>query len=143
MNNLDLVILAGGKGSRINKFLKNIPKPMAKFNNKYFIEYIIQNFSKYSFKRIFILTGYKSKIIINKFHKKLFNFIKITCLKEKKPLGTGGALNILKKNKINDFVLINGDTIFDINLNLLINKIKKKQIGSIALVKNLSKKKIN
>ena len=56
-------------------------------------------------------------------------------------MGTGGALNILKKNKINDFVLINGDTIFDINLNLLINKIKKKQIGSIALVKNLSKKK--
>ena len=141
MNNLDLVILAGGKGSRIKKFLKNNPKPMAKFNNKYFIEYIIQNFSKYSFKRIFILTGYKSKIIINKFHKKLFNFVEITCFKEKTPMGTGGALNILKKNKINDFVLINGDTIFDINLNLLINTIKKKQIGSIALVKNLSKKK--
>ena len=141
MNNLDLVILAGGKGSRIKKFLKNNPKPMAKFNNKYFIEYIIQNFSKYSFKRIFILTGYKSKIIINKFHKKLFNFVEVTCLKEKTPMGTGGALNILKKNKINDFVLINGDTIFDINLNLLINTIKKKQIGSIALIKNLSKKK--
>ena len=102
MNNLDLVILAGGKGSRIKKFLKNIPKPMAKFNNKYFIEYIIQNFSKYSFKRIFILTGYKSKIIINKFHKKLFNFVEIICLKEKTPMGTGGALNILKKNKINE-----------------------------------------
>ena len=141
MNNLDLVILAGGKGSRVKKFLKNNPKPMAKFNNKYFIEYIIQNFSKYNFKRIFILTGYKSKIIINKFHKKLFNFVEITCLKEKTPMGTGGALSILKKNKINDFVLINGDTIFDINLNLLINTIKKKQIGSIALIKNLSKKK--
>ena len=141
MNNLDFVILAGGKGSRIKKFLKNNPKPMAKFNNKYFIEYIIQNFSKYNFKRIFILTGYKSKIIIDKFHKKLFNFVEITCLKEKTPMGTGGALNILKKNKINYFVLINGDTIFDINLNLLINKIKKKQIGSIALIKNLSKKK--
>ena len=140
MNNLDLVILAGGKGSRIKKFLKNKPKPMAKFNNKYFIEYIIQNFSKYNFKRIFILTGYKSKIIINKFHKKIFNFVPVICLKEKNPMGTGGALNILKKKNINNFVLINGDTIFDINLNLLINKIKKNMIGSIALIKNLSKK---
>jgi len=140
MNNLDLVILAGGKGSRIKKFLKNKPKPMAKFNNRYFIEYIIQNFSKYNFRRIIILTGYKSKIIINKFHKKIFNFVQITCLKEKTPMGTGGALNILKKKNINDFVLINGDTIFDINLNFLINNIKKNKIGSIALIKNLSKK---
>ena len=107
MNNLDLVILAGGKGSRIKKFLKNNPKPMAKFNNKYFIEYIIQNFSKYNFKRIFILTGYKSKIIINKFHKKLFNFVEINCFKEKTPMGTGGALNILKKIKLMKKNLLN------------------------------------
>jgi D-glycero-D-manno-heptose 1,7-bisphosphate phosphatase len=140
MNNLDLVILAGGKGSRIKKFLKNKPKPMAKFNNKYFIEYIIQNFSKYDFRKIYILAGYKSKIIINKFHKKIFNFVEVICLKEKNLMGTGGALNVLKKEKINDFILVNGDTIFDINLNLLLNTIKNNQVGSIALIKNSSKK---
>jgi len=36
MKNIDLVILAGGKGSRIKKFLKNKPKPMMKFNNIFF-----------------------------------------------------------------------------------------------------------
>ena len=37
----DVVILAGGKGTRIKKFLKNYPKPMLKFNNKNFLVYLI------------------------------------------------------------------------------------------------------
>ena len=74
---LDLVILAGGKGSRIKKYLKGLPKPMSRFNDKYFIEYIIQNFSKYDFNRIYILAGYRSKNIFKKFDKKIYNFIKI------------------------------------------------------------------
>ena len=70
MNKVDLVILAGGKGTRIKRLLANKPKPMAKFNNKFFIEYILQNFSKYNFENIYILAGYKSKIIFKKFHNK-------------------------------------------------------------------------
>ena len=62
---------------------------MAKFNNKNFIEYIIQNFSKYNFENIFILTGYKGNNIIKKFDKK-YNFVEIKCLNEKL-LGTGGV----------------------------------------------------
>ena len=140
-NKLDLVILVGGKGTRIKQYLKGLPKPMAKFNNKYFIEYLIQNFSKYNFNKIYILTGYRSQSIIKKFDKKSYNFIKIECLKEKKLLGTGGALYNLKKKKINDFVLLNGDTIFDINLKHLIKSIKKNALASIALIKNTSNKK--
>ena len=137
---LDLVILAGGKGSRIKKYLKGSSKPMMRFNNKYFIEYIIQNFSKYNFNKIYILTGYRSKNIFKKFNKKIYNFVEIKCLKEKKLLGTGGALHILKKNKVNDFILLNGDTIFDIDLNKLIKSKNKNSLGSIALVKNNSNK---
>ena len=37
-NKLDLVILAGGKGTRIKQYLKGLPKPMAKFNNKHFLQ---------------------------------------------------------------------------------------------------------
>jgi len=140
-NKLDLVILAGGKGSRIKKYLKRLSKPMSRFNNKYFIEYIIQNYSKYDFNKIYILTGYRSSAIFKKFHKKIYNFIKIECLNEKKLLGTGGALHILKEKKVKDFILVNGDTLFDINLNDLIKSKKKNALGSIALIKNNSNKK--
>ena len=136
MKNIDLVILAGGKGSRIKRFLHNKPKPMLIFNNIYFLQYLINNFSKYPFDNIYILTGYKSDIIFKNFHNKTFNFTKIICLKEKKLMGTGGALLNLKKTKINDFVLINGDTIFDIDLKDFITSYKKNKIGCMAVASN-------
>jgi len=141
MKNIDLVILAGGKGTRIKEFLDNKPKPMAKFNNIYFLQYLLNSYGKYSFNKIFILTGYKHKIIYRNFHNKIFNLTKIKCLKEKKLMGTGGALLNLKKEKINNFVLINGDTIFDIDVNNLVKICGNKNLGSIALAEN--RKNIN
>jgi D,D-heptose 1,7-bisphosphate phosphatase len=136
---IDLVILAGGIGSRIKKHLDGKPKPMLKFNNKYFLSYIINNLSKYNFNKIIILTRYKSNIIHKKFHKKNFNFINVECINEKKKMGTGGALHLIKK-KVNDFVLVNGDSIFDINIVNFTKKIKKNCLGVLALKKNLDQK---
>ena len=136
MKNIDLVILAGGRGSRIKRFLQNKPKPMLIFNDIYFLQYLINNFSKYPFGRIYILTGYKSDVIFRNFHNKTYNFTKIICLKEKKAMGTGGALLSLKKIKINDFILINGDTIFDIDLKSFIKSYRKNKIGCVAMASN-------
>jgi len=136
MKNIDLVILAGGKGTRIKEFLGNKPKPMVKFNNIHFLQYLVNSLGKFSFNKIYILTGYKHGVIFKNFHNKIFNLTKIKCLKEKKLMGTGGALLNLKKEKINDFILVNGDTIFDININDLIKLCGKKKLGSIALVAN-------
>ncbi len=136
MKNLDLVILAGGKGSRIKNFLKNNPKPMIKFNNINFLQYLINVYSKYPINNIYILTGYRSNKIFKHFHNKVCNFAKIICIKEKKPLGTGGSLNGLKKKKISDFLLINGDTVFDINIKHFVKSIPKTKLGSLALCPN-------
>ena len=138
--NTDLVILAGGEGTRIKKLLGKYPKPMIKFNSKHLIQYILNNASRYNFKRIVILCGYRHKIIFKKYHNKIINFTKIICLREKKLLGTSGALINLKKLKVNDFVLMNGDTIFDVDLNSLTFNLNKKKIGVAALTKNLNQK---
>ena len=140
MHSLDLVILAGGKGSRIKSLLKKKPKPMAIFNKKPFLEYIIQSYSKYHFKNIFVLAGYKSGEIFSKFENKHYNCTSITCLKERKPMGTAGALNILKKKRINDFILINGDTFLEVNLNKLVKSCSENSYGSLTLIKNKSYK---
>ena len=146
MKSIDLVILAGGKGTRRKQYLNNKPKPMLKFNNIYFLRYLINNYAKYPFKKIYILTGFKSDIVFKNYHNKIFNFIKVKCIKEKKLLGTGGALYNLKKEKINDFILTNGDTIFDIDIINFIKSYKKGTIGSIALTyrkKNVNSFKLN
>jgi NDP-sugar pyrophosphorylase family protein len=124
--NIDLVILAGGKGTRIKDLLGVYPKPMLKFNGKHFIQYIINNVSKYDFKRIIILCGFRHKILFKKYHKKIINLTEVVCVREKKLLGTAGALSNLKKLKVKDFVLVNGDTMFDINIDTLISNLKKK-----------------
>ena len=62
MKNIDLVILAGGRGNRIKEFTGNKPKPMVKFNNIYFLQYLINSLSKFSFNKIYILSGYKQKL---------------------------------------------------------------------------------
>ena len=145
MKNLSLAILAGGKGSRIKKFTNYYPKPMVKINNIHFLQYLINIYTKYPIDKIYILTGYKSDIIFKKFHNKTFNFTKIICLKEKKFMGTGGALFKLK-SKVKDFILVNGDTIFDIDLINFFKSISKQKIGSLALTsmdKNTNNYKLN
>ena len=146
MKNIDLVILAGGKGTRIKEYLGNKPKPMVKFNNIFFLQYLINSLSRFSFNKIYILTGFKHKVIFKNFHNKIFNLTKTKCLREKKLMGTGGALLNLKKEKINDFILVNGDTIFDVDINDLVKLCGKKKLGSIALAvnkKNTNNLKLN
>ena len=77
MSKLDLVILCGGKGSRLKSLTKNIPKPLLKLDRIEFLNYIINFYQKYNFRKIYLLAGYKGNIIKKKFNKKLFNLIEV------------------------------------------------------------------
>ena len=100
MKKIDLVILCGGYGTRLKDITKKIPKPLIKIDNIPFIQYLINFYSTSSYiENIFLLTSYKSEKFFKIYHNKLANLKKITCLKEKKPLGTQGALFNLKKSK--------------------------------------------
>ena len=136
MNKTDIVILAGGKGSRIKKYLKRKPKPLIKINNFIFLDLLIKKICKYNFNKLYILAGYRGAQIKKKYHKKSFNFIKTEVIIEKKALGTAGSLSQLKNKVNNDFIVINGDTFFDIDLSKVINfKLNKNEIF-LSLVKN-------
>ena len=133
MANIDLVILAGGRGTRIRE-LSNYPKPIIKFNNLYFLDYLIQTFSIYNFKNIFILAGYKGSQIRKIYSRRIFNLKKIKVIIEKKPMDTGGALFNLKNIIKNDFILVNGDSVLDININNFVKKKLNKNLIKIALI---------
>jgi D-glycero-D-manno-heptose 1,7-bisphosphate phosphatase len=104
------------------------------------MQYLLNTYSKFNFKRIIILCGYRSRFFFKKYNNKLINLINIKCIKEKKLLGTGGALHKLKKLNIKDFVLTNGDTIFDINLSSLVSNLDSNKLGIVALTKNNKQK---
>jgi NDP-sugar pyrophosphorylase family protein len=138
---IDLVILAGGRGARIKKFTKKIPKPLIKIKNLSFIKHLLNYFSKYDFSSIYILAGYKGKKIKKEYNKKIINLIPIKCLVEKKKLGTAGALSQLKTK--NNLMVINGDSFSNLNINSFINKDEKNYYAKMLLLKNTNYKSNN
>ena len=134
----DLVILAGGKGTRLKNYLKGNPKPLAKIQGKPFLDYLLFNISKYSFSKIIILAGYKGSLIKKIYNKRKINFSEIEVVVEKKLKGTCGSLFDIKNKIKNNFFVINGDTLFDIDLTVLPKILNQKSFCSLALTKNLN-----
>lgn len=125
MKKLDLIILCGGKGTRLGKISYKTPKPLIKFGNKEFLEYLINFYQKYNFKNIFLLCCYKNQIFKKKFHNKFYNYSKVKVIIEKKPKDTAGALFDVKQKVKNNFLLINGDSYLNYDLNEFLNFKKK------------------
>ncbi len=137
----DLIILAGGKGTRIKNITKKIPKPLIEISKKPFLEIVIRNFAKYDFENIYILAGYKGSKIFNIYHNKIINFIKIKCFIEKKKLDTWGAVENISKKIKNNFLLVNGDSFLLENFDNFLNfKSNRNYSIKLLLVKNLNYK---
>jgi NDP-sugar pyrophosphorylase family protein len=133
---IDLVILAGGKGTRISNFTKKTPKPLIKFDGKPILQYIFNYFSKFNFDKIFILAGYKGNQIYKKYNNKIINLAKVKVVIEKEPLDTIGAVLNIKKFIQNDFVLVNGDTIIDFNFRELIKIKSRSLLNGVTMIFN-------
>ena len=112
----DLVILVGGRGSRIGKITINTPKPLIKINKKPFLDQLIANKLKYEFKRIFLLCSFKKDLFFKKYHNKKIHKSKIVCIDEGSRKDTGGALYEVKNKIKNDFIAANGDSFINVNL---------------------------
>ena len=112
----EAIILAGGQGTRLRSVLPDLPKCMANIGTKPFLYYIIHYLLKNNIQHIVFSLGYKSEIITEYLSVHFPNLHYTICI-ETEPLGTGGAI-ILATNSCqeNDFLIINGDTFFNINI---------------------------
>ena len=120
-----VVIMSGGVGSRLRPITYKTPKALVKINNKPLLHYIINNIKSSGFKNFVISTGYKSKKIINYFKNGKKLGVKIQYVKEKKPLGTAGALSLIKNKLKEDFIVTNCDVISHVDYYNLLDFHKK------------------
>lgn len=112
----EAIILAGGFGTRLQKVVQDTPKPMALINDRPFLEYQINYLKNYGIEHIILSVGYLSEQIIEHF-KNSFNGIAIEYAIEKTPLGTGGGIKLaFDKLKTQEAIVVNGDTLFDIDI---------------------------
>ena len=114
---MEVIILAGGFGTRLGHIIQGIPKPMALINGKPFLEYIFEYLLQNSINKVVLAVGYKSNVIRDYFGNK-YSDIQITYSVEETPLGTGGAIKKgLEFCKEEQVIIINGDTFFNVDLN--------------------------
>ncbi len=117
---MKVVILAGGKGSRLAEYTSVIPKPMVKISGVPIIVRIINYYKNFGFKEFLIASGYKSEILKKYFQKNLKS-LNIKVIFTGKNSMTGGRIKRLEKYLKNErFLLTYGDGLCDVNLNNLI-----------------------
>lgn len=131
LKNIPLVILAGGRGTRISEYTLNIPKPMIKIGRIPILKHIINYYESFGVNKILIAAGYKKELIQDYFKNKKNVKIIDTGLNTL----TGGRLLRLKKNLNDVFFLTYGDGLSNVNIKKLYNfHIKNKKIATVTAV---------
>ncbi len=111
------IVLAGGFGTRLQHVVKELPKPMADINGKPFLQYVLDYLARQNINKIILSVGYKWERIREYFGEKYLS-ASLSYVVEESPLGTGGAiLKAVKNSSDQEFVVLNGDTFFAININ--------------------------
>ncbi|EAL5903373.1 D-glycero-D-manno-heptose 1-phosphate guanosyltransferase [Campylobacter lari] len=116
---MQAIVLAGGLGTRLKSVVQDLPKPMAPINGKPFLAFVLEYLKKQRITEVVLSVSYKYELI-QEFFKDEFKGIKIHYNIEKELLGTGGAIKDALKLIQNQAYVLNGDTIFDIDLKKLV-----------------------
>ena len=110
--NSPVVIMAGGKGTRLEPFTKILPKPLIPIGDRTVIEIIIDKFLPYGVRHFYLSVNYKSKII-KSFFEDLAPDYSIEYLEETVPLGTAGCLRSLYAPVPESIIVTNCDILID------------------------------
>ena len=124
MDRMKVVIMAGGKGTRIASVKSDVPKPMIPIAGKPILEWQIENLKACGLRDITLVIGYLGHVIQNYFGDGSKFGVNITYFVEDAPLGTAGALFKMPE-LIEDFLLLCGDVILDVDFNRFIEFHKK------------------
>lgn len=113
-------ILVGGKGTRLGDLTRTVPKPLIDIgDNVVFLDVVIDEVARQGFTDIVLLAGYLGHLVRARYKGQSRGGARIRVVVEAEPLGTGGALVAARDVIAPSFLLLNGDTFFDINLRAL------------------------
>lgn len=105
-----VVIMAGGRGTRLDPFTRILPKPLIPVGNQPVIELIMQAFARYGADTFYISLNHKASLIKAYFEDQQYPY-KTEFIEEDKPLGTAGALRMLEGKISGDLFVSNCDSI--------------------------------
>lgn len=129
-----MVIMAGGKGTRLRPHTENCPKPMVPVAGKPMLEHIINRASDAGFSRFVLAIHYLGHMIEEHFGNGEQFGVQIDYLRETEPLGTAGALSLLDPIPDAPFVVTNGDVLTDIDYGELLDfHVRHRALATMAV----------
>lgn len=126
-------ILCGGRGTRLGKLTDRLPKPLVDVGGRPFLDYLLETLARARVSRILLLGGYKGELI----HQYAalahlrFGFARMDVSIEPYSAGTGGAVWHARYRLDDEFLLLNGDTLFDVDYNELEEALVPKHLGMV------------
>lgn len=126
-----VVIMAGGKGTRLYPLTEDTPKPLVSVGDVPIIERIMKRFLRQGFYRFMISVGHKKEQVIEYFKDKDYD---ITFFHEEEPLGTAGSLTLMREYLTDYFLLTNCDILIDVNYATLIDRLRRGDEKLIAVL---------
>ncbi len=132
--NFGIVVLVGGKGSRVASLLNGKSKPELNITkNKKIIDFQLDKLTKYN-KKIFFLSNYRFQTLKKYLKKKYSKFLNYEIIEETNELGTAGALKILEKKKFENFLIIDGDLLFNVDFKKFLSSHQKNKSDCTLLI---------
>lgn len=122
---MKVVIMAGGRGTRISELFPDIPKPLIPIDNIPVLEREIISLRNQGFTDIILTIGYMAEKIQEYFGNGEKWGVNIGYFVEDKPLGNAGALFFLDLKE--DFLLLNADAVFDVDFNRMVSFHREKK----------------
>ncbi len=109
------VILAGGRGTRLGALTDLLPKPMMPVGDGPFLEQLLWNLRRHGIGKVLLSVGYLAEVVEGHFGDGSRFELDIEYCLETEPAGTGGALKLALPQFEERFLVLNGDTLFDLN----------------------------
>ena len=115
----EAIVLAGGRGTRLQSVVSDVPKPMAPINGRPFLCYIFDMLLSHGYNHVVLSTGYMHEVIEQYFGDR-YRDLAISYARELSPLGTGGGLlNAIQHCHTDAVTVLNGDTLFHVDFEAL------------------------
>jgi NDP-sugar pyrophosphorylase family protein len=127
------LILAGGIGSRLGDLTALTPKPVLDVAGRPFLAYLLWNLKRHGITRIILSVGYRSDTIMKIVGDGSMYGVEITYVIEPERLGTGGGVRFAADHLDDEFLVLNGDTLFDFNYLDLQCHMQDESLAVIAL----------
>lgn len=136
---LPVVIMAGGKGTRLKPYTDILPKPLIPVGDRAITEYIMDRFSEYNCKHCYMIVNYKKEFIKAYFHDNECPR-DIEFIEESQYLGTGGGLKLLSGQINETFFMSNCDIIVNADYATILESHKqhKNMVTMVCAKKNIS-----